>query len=239
MKYIEREDHWTYSEDIDIDTRVQILVDRTALYDISLPESGMAELLEVLMRRYAGLFSFAVPIDEEWVASRLGIGIPALRQLLYKLSLEHVIRYIPTDHTSVVFLHHDRLREGNVALSPRKYEQLREASRTRSATMVDYASEATECRSQYLLRYFGQTESAPCGTCDVCRSRAETPSRREATEAALRAYINGEKAGDYTLDDLRQTFGLPDGVGNTATVSGWTEILRRLIDEGAVPPYRQ
>ena len=239
MKYIEREDHWTYSEDVDIDTRVQILVDRTALYDIALPESGMAELLEVLMRRYAGLFSFAVPIDEEWVASRMGIGIPALRQLLYKLSLEHVIRYIPTDHTSVVFLHHDRLREGNVALSPRKYEQLREASRIRSATMVDYVSEATECRSQFLLRYFGQMESAPCGTCDICRSRAETPARREATEAALRAYINDEKAGDYTLDDLRQTFGLPDGMGNTETVSGWTEILRRLIDEGAVPPYRQ
>ena len=39
--------------------------------------------------------------------------------------------------------------------------------------------------------------------------------------------------------DLRQTFGLPDGMGNTETVSGWSEILRRLIDEGAVPPYRQ
>ena len=38
--------------------------------------------------------------------------------------------------------------------------------------MLEYASETDECRSRFLLRYFGQTESSDCGTCDVCRSKA-------------------------------------------------------------------
>ena len=120
--YIERTGHWTMSEDVDISTKVQISVSRNDLYDIELPEPKMAALLEVLMRRYTGVFSFPVPIDEDYVASLIDVQVPMLRQLLYKLSLEHVIRYIPCDHATVIFLHHDRLRQKNVNLDPEKYE---------------------------------------------------------------------------------------------------------------------
>ena len=58
IKYIEREDHWTFMEEADIPTRVQILVDRTELYDIELPDGKMYDVLETMMRRYTGLFSF-------------------------------------------------------------------------------------------------------------------------------------------------------------------------------------
>jgi hypothetical protein len=68
MVYIERTGHWTLSEDVDISTKVQVIVERNDLYDIELPDSHMAALLELLMRRYTGLFSFPVPIDEEYVA---------------------------------------------------------------------------------------------------------------------------------------------------------------------------
>ena len=67
--YLERTGHWTLSEDIDISTRVQVAVDRNDLYDVELPDPRMVSLLEQLMRRYTGLFSYPVPIDEEYVPS--------------------------------------------------------------------------------------------------------------------------------------------------------------------------
>ena len=132
VKYLEREDHLTFSEDIDIDTRVMITVDRNALYDIDLPDRRMPDLLDALMRGYPGIFSFPLPVDEASLADGCGVSVPQLRVLLYNLSLEHVIKYIPSDRSSVVYLHHDRLRPGNVALSPEKYRQLKEAYHERS-----------------------------------------------------------------------------------------------------------
>ena len=190
MVYIERTGHWTLSEDVDISTRVQIMVSRNELYDTELPDPKMVALLETLMRRYTGLFSYPVSIDEDFVAGRIGVNIPTFRQLLYKLSLEHVIKYIPSDHATVLFLHHERLRPKNVNLDPERYALLKDSCEGRMQKMIDYISEEDTCRSSYLLEYFGQSESEDCGTCDVCRASKGAVSKKEDRVAALRKMID-------------------------------------------------
>lgn len=170
IEYLARAGHLSYCEDVDIPAQVRIVVERAALYDVDFPEPSMVQLLELLMRRYSGIFSFPVAIDEEFVAKSMGIGIPALRQLLYRISLEHVIRYIPADNSTVIVLHHGRLMPGNVDLQPEKYRMLKENAESRVNAMIEYVSETAECRSRFLLRYFGQVETTDCGNCDVCRA---------------------------------------------------------------------
>lgn len=225
LKYIERTGHWTLSEDVDISTKVQIRIERDELYDLELPEFSMSRLLELLMRKYTGIFSYPVPIDEDYVSGQIGVTVPQLRQLLYRLSLEHVIRYVPCDHATVLYLHHERLRPKNVNLDPERYELLKDSAHKRMQKMLDYINEDDVCRSAYLLEYFGQTESAACGTCDVCRASA-------AMERELVSFINDEMQGTYTFDEAVRRFGSP-----TSSVSdSYITVLRRLIDEGTVPP---
>lgn len=225
--YIERTGHWTLSEDVDISTKVQVCVDRNDLYDIELPDPKMAPLLELMMRKYTGLFSYPVPVDEDYLAGSIGVPVPMFRQLLYKLSLEHVIRYIPNDHATVLFLHHERLRPKNVNLNPERYDLLKGSANTRMQKMMDYVSEEDTCRSTYLLEYFGQKESKDCGTCDVCRNGVK-PMKRDV-EQEIMSFINEECGGRYSLDDVMRRFGgeRPDDCPG---------ILRRLIDEGQIPP---
>ena len=173
IRYLERTGHLSYCEDVDIPTRVKIAVDRNALYGIELPEPEMATLLELLMRRYEGIFSYPVRIDEEKLSREMGIGIPALRQMLYRLSLEHVIRYVSADHSTLLRLHHNRLMPGNLNLQKERYDFLLKAATDRADAMALYVEQEDECRSVYLLRYFGQSDSARCGGCDVCRSRKD------------------------------------------------------------------
>lgn len=235
--YIERTGHWTMSEDVDISTKIQITVSRSELYDVEFPDMKMVQLLEVLMRRYTGVFSFPVPIDEEYVAGLLDVQVPMLRQLLYKLSLEHVIKYIPCDHATVLFLHHERLRPKNVNLDPERYDLLKSSALERMQKMIDYISEEDTCRSSFLLEYFGQTESQDCGTCDICRNARKTPVETKATEsedtaACMTEFVNNELSGRYTLSDIATRFGRP----GSASALTWKEILRRLIDLGNIPP---
>lgn len=180
LHYLEQSDHISYAEDVEISTRVHITVDRNALYDTDLPEPEMVSLLETLMRNCTGIFSYAVPINEAVISASMGIGVPQLRQLLYRLSLEHVINYIPCDVSNVIFLHHNRLMPGNVELDSRRYNMLLETARKRTEAIVDYASQTEACRSRCLLEYFGQKDSSDCGCCDVCRPGSSTRQRAEA-----------------------------------------------------------
>lgn len=235
VKYIERTDHWTLSEDVDISTKVQIMVDRNDMYDLELEDPAMTRLLELLMRKYTGVFSFSVPIDEDYVASCIDVTVPQLRQLLYRLSLEHVIRYIPNDHATVLFLHHERLRPKNVNLDPERYEFLKESSHSRMQKMIDYVSEDSVCRSSYLLEYFGQEDSAPCGTCDVCRNGGSSGGSGSADRSSLAdeiaSYINVTLSGVYTPDQISMRF----GSSVQASSDHYIEVLRDLIDRGVVP----
>ena len=230
--YLDRTGHWTFSEDVDIDTRVQVIVDRNDLYDIEFPDVRMMRLLELFMRRYTGLFSYPVPIDENYIASQLGIQIPALRQLLYQLSLLHVIRYVPCDHATVIFLHHDRLRPKNVNLDPQRYELLKKAALGRMDKMMEYVSEEDVCRSSYLLEYFGQSESDDCGTCDICRAGKPSKSATSDICREMAAYINEDMSGSYTLADIISRFAAPGRYSQEECIN----TLRRLIDQGLPAP---
>ena len=117
--------------------------------------------------------------------------------------------------------------------------------------MLEYVSETSECRSRYLLRYFGQTETTDCGTCDICRARRTSapvsdegvgesegqypPVRtlQQMTRRKLIEYIKG-KDGEYSIGEIMAEFGNP----SKNYSPDFLDILRQLIDDGDVPVYR-
>ncbi len=235
MRYLEREGHWTYSEDVETPTRVKIMVDRDNLYDVEFSDQSLLDIMEVLMRKYVGIFSFPVPIDEDFVATKCSISIVQLRQSLYRLSIEHVIKYIPCDRADVLFLKTEHLAQGNVKLSPLRYKMLQETYHKRMETMIEYVTEEDVCRSRFLLAYFGQSESADCGKCDVCRRNiSKVQVNAGVTSDALVDFINVECHGEYSLKQINERFSNP-----TASYSSdYLDILRDLIDNRVVPPYK-
>ena len=239
MRYLEREGHWTYSEDVETPTRVKIMVDRDNLYDVEFSDQSLLDIVEVLMRKYVGIFSFPVPIDEDFVATKCSISIVQLRQALYRLSIEHVIKYIPCDRADVLFLKTEHLAQGNVKLSPLRYKMLQETYHKRMETMIEYVTEEDVCRSRFLLAYFGQSESADCGKCDVCRRniskvQVNADVTEQETSDALVDFINVECHGEYSLKQINERFSNP-----MASYSpDYLDILRDLIDNRVVPPYK-
>lgn len=235
MRYLEREGHWTYSEDVETPTRVKIMVDRDNLYNVEFSDQSLLDIMEVLMRKYVGIFSFPVPIDEDFVATKCSISIVQLRQALYRLSIEHVIKYIPCDRADVLFLKTEHLAQGNVKLSPLRYKMLQETYHKRMETMIEYVTEEDVCRSRFLLAYFGQSESADCGKCDVCRRNiSKVQVNAGVTSDALVDFINVECHGEYSLKQINERFSNP-----MASYSpDYLDILRDLIDNRVVPPYK-
>ena len=226
IKYIEKAGHWILSESVDVKTRVMISADRKVLYDYKFDDPLLPRILELMMRRYTGIFSFPTSIDEDFISAKTGLTVPQLREKLYRMSQLHLIRYIPAATSDVLFIKHERLMPGNLDLKPRTYNFLKENQHRRTEAMVEFVTQTEECRSRRILRYFGQTESEDCGNCDICRARKND-------ERQIERKLMSELGEGYCIEDVKRLTGSPETLPPRVL-----KVLRRLIDSGTLPPPR-
>ena len=130
-------------------------------------------------------------------------------------------------------------------LADQQSEQQRRIESHKLDSMLAFC-EATECRRQVLLRYFGEA-SQPCGNCDVCVAPRELFDRTEDVQKLLSSiYRTGQRFGaNYIIEVLRggsderiTRFGHDQlsvfGLGAQTTGDAWRAILRQLIARGLV-----
>ena len=139
-----------------------------------------------------------------------------------------------------------RLRRAQIDESPAPLER-KEADHARLNALLGLA-EATACRRQVLLKYFGE-DSGPCGHCDLCDRPAllfdATDAVRKALSAALRT---GEWFGaGHLIDILTGTATskvrekghdqLPTfGVGRELSKTGWGAVFRQMMGRDLLRP---
>lgn len=165
-----------FQEEQEIQPRVKILVSRREISDYGLSEQQHL-LLELLMRQYSGIFT-----DLQYVY----LGDQAIRQLgdkatgekqeihdlLVSLAQRHIITYIPHDTANTLTFTQER--QTDIYLPTTIYDNHRQQYIEKLKAMVEYADNNLYCRSQLLLSYFGETDAATCGSCDVCRQKAKS-----------------------------------------------------------------
>ena len=109
-------------------------------------------------------------------------------------------------------------------------------------------AEATGCRRQLLLSYFGEA-SEPCGACDLCDSPPEVFDATDAVRKALSAILRtGESFGaGHLIDILTGTLtdkvrdrghdGLPTfAVGRDLTKPQWQAVFRQMTGRDLIRP---
>ncbi|HEY1612461.1 MAG TPA: DNA helicase RecQ [Rhizomicrobium sp.] len=122
-------------------------------------------------------------------------------------------------------------------------EDRRRREHQRLNALVGYC-EASRCRRQILLGYFGET-AEPCGNCDVCLEPASLVDGTALARLALTAVLRtGERYGAaHIIDVLRgseteRVIGaghrlLPVfGAGKTQKVDAWRALIRQLVAGG-------
>ena len=170
IKYIEMSGYWTLTEELEIPSKISMLVSREELYGIQLGSAETDAFVQVLMRMYEGLYGGYVTIDEERIAAAGRYSVLAVEKKLKWLSARGIIRYVPKVKSPVLYLATERLYPKNLRLDKSEYDQRVERYRRRLDAMTAYAQSTDRCRSQMLLEYFGQ-KSNPCGVCDWCLAR--------------------------------------------------------------------
>ena len=148
-----------FEEEHETQPRVQILVPRYQLGDYNLSYE-QAELMDKLMRSYSGIYT-----DLQYVHEA-----DQYHDLLVSLAQRGIITYIPRSIGCSLEMTNERQEE--IFLSPAIFETRQARFISKLQAMLEYADQSQFCREQVLLAYFGETDAAACGHCDVCRELA-------------------------------------------------------------------
>ena len=172
LQFLQREGYMEFTEEINNPSRVHFVVSRDDLYKFQVANESFDGFIKLLLRSYTGMFSEFVPINEEALSSKSAATRNTIYQYLVKLSSLNIIRYIPGKKSALVIFTEERLVRKALMISPDNYLHVKEKYEIRLDKMIQYADTDDQCRSVYLLNYFGE-ESDRCGICDVCRARNE------------------------------------------------------------------
>jgi ATP-dependent DNA helicase RecQ len=154
IKYIEMSGYWSLTEEIDISSRINMLVDREGLYSLQ-PGQDLDTFLNVIMRMYPGLFGGFITIDEEKIASTGHYSVLAVEAKLKRLEAKRILKYVPKVKSPILNIVNERLYEKNLLLPKDEYQSRVERNMARVEAMEAYVRTAADAPEKFLIEYFG------------------------------------------------------------------------------------
>lgn len=171
LKILQRAGYLTFSEELDIPSKVIFLVKGNDLYKFQVENEDLDPFIKILLRNYTGLFTEYAPINEADLAQKMGVTTETIYKALAKLSKLGIIHYIPRRKTPLIAYTQSREETRYIRLPKEVYEERKLRYQEQTEAVIEYGSTDYICRSRFLLNYFGQGNSDNCGICDVCLSR--------------------------------------------------------------------
>lgn len=224
LALLTRAGHLEFVEEITTQSRVIVIMNKRELYDLKL-DLVTDSVFQLILRTYTGLFADYVYISEDLIASRLRLTGAQVYDALLALQRQHAIHYVPRKTTPYILMTSSRQLPKHLTFPPAIYEQMQQRMKHRVDAMRRFVFDDNKCRVNTMLEYFGETPTAECGTCDVCRDRRKQSvvSEKQLTETIMYLLSHGTKP---TIDYIaRQASVSPDRV---------IKILRPLLDEGVI-----
>ncbi|MDX8340383.1 ATP-dependent DNA helicase RecQ [Draconibacterium sp. IB214405] len=171
LKILQRQEYLEFTEQVDSPSRVYFPISRDELYKFQVANAKLDDFIKLLLRSYTGLFSGYVAIDEELLSKRSGLNREQVYNYLKHLRQSKVLDYVPSSQTPFIYFTKERVHIDRIKISKENYDLRKKDYTEKIESVIHYATDSTTCRSQILLQYFGETDAAPCGTCDICKEK--------------------------------------------------------------------
>lgn len=228
FRILEHAGYLQYTEPEDSTSCAKVVMEKSELYRLGQLPPRCEKVLQALLRSYNGLFADLMPIEEILLAQRTELKPSEVYESLRTLQGLGVLYYIPFKHVAHIRFMQSRVDTSELILSKAVYDDRRMELVTRVGAMINYLEAQNRCRSRILLEYFGQTDSADCGQCDVCQAHGYTrnPSTGANTEHVAEIIINLLADGNqHSFTELRE-LNIP--------INTIKQVLEKLSSEGEI-----
>ena len=202
LKLLEKEDYIKLSEAIHQPSRLFIKVTHTKLYQFQIANKQYDILLKILLRSYGSLFDNFTKIQENIIAKRAQLSTQEVKDFLTNLKQMDILDYIPQNSNPKLLMLKTRVDSKYISLSKETLETRKSNEEAKAASVIQYASNQSQCRSHVLQNYFGEEDNKRCGKCDVCLERNKLNINDQEFEAIMLAIQNLISQNPMHVDDI-------------------------------------
>jgi ATP-dependent DNA helicase RecQ len=168
LKLLEQLNILSLTDAVNLPSRACITAGRDVLYQFEVENKKYEPIIKLLLRMHEGIRDNYCVINEVRLATELKLNISIVQQFLLDLKRFNIIDYSMAKDKPQIILIEPRKKIENLQIDVNNLNLLKNKHLLRSTAMIDYARNETECRANFLLNYFGESNNMPCGNCDVC-----------------------------------------------------------------------
>jgi ATP-dependent DNA helicase RecQ len=205
LRVLELEGWIAMSEAAVAPARMLITASREGIYDYQLRNRQADTVLKTLLRAYPGLQTDFVDVSESAIAKYANMSKDAVCKILQAAHRDEVLVYEPKkDKPQLTFIR-ERVGAENLTIDLDAFTTRKKRAEDRLNKAIQFAEDHV-CRSQQLLRYFGEADSPVCGICDVCTGRhkpANVATDFTTYEKKIRAVLKHES---LSVEEVLQAF---------------------------------
>ena len=179
-------------------SRIQVLTNHEDLLGLQQIGHKYYPILVHLLRKYEGLFTVMVKIDENRISKELQMPKEMVIRLLKQMHVEGLISYAEqTAKPQMTFLL-DRPEIKSFSIDHYAYEERRLRALQRLESMIEFIQEEKICRQFFITKYFGET-GKDCGKCDICLGSGSTALDDTKVKEIFVHLSKTVKNGPYSL----------------------------------------
>ncbi|WP_205195124.1 ATP-dependent DNA helicase RecQ [Chitinophaga sp. Cy-1792] len=226
IRLMEQEGILQVSESVLLPSRAEFVTNKETLYQFEDAYPALAELIQTLLRTYEGIFDNPVPIYERQISRILLIEEDEISSMLHQLHQYGILKYAPRrDEPQLCFMQ-ERVSAPNLRLNMARIEVRRKVYTDRLEAVFAYVRNSATCRTQLLVKYFGESGTPPCGVCDTCLKKKATALDAAAFKRITDTVMNLLQE-PVELDVIEQSC-------RDVSKNNLLEVLRFLENEGLI-----
>lgn len=171
LKFLEYDEYLVLSETVNMPSKVYIKCNKKVLHNFISKNKKYDDFFKILLRSYGGLFDGFSKIKEKLLANKLNKTINEIITDLEFLEKQNLIVYQKQNSNPFIYFVEQRLDLKDLRLNTKNIKHRIKTFEIKHKEMLKYAMDKTKCRSNALLKYFGEINEISCGICDVCLGR--------------------------------------------------------------------
>ncbi|SOC81269.1 ATP-dependent DNA helicase RecQ [Salinimicrobium sediminis] len=225
MQMLDRASVLTLSEQFQKKTRVQFLTSGKQITYYLEANPQFDAVVKAILRTYGGAFDSMVEINLQIISGKAGTNQPEVVKLLQQLHKEGIAEFEHDQHdTRITFL---VPREDDITINPLvPYIKLQEKSKKEKIEQVlAYVENDRVCKSEQLLRYFGERDTEPCGICSVCQPLT-TKVDREGMKKIYFAIVGLLEEREHSSREMTEKLPFPE--------AHIIKVIQILVEKGAL-----
>jgi ATP-dependent DNA helicase RecQ len=167
LKALEQDGWLDFNEKNFAPSSIVFTTAKRELYEFEKTYQVHEPLLTTLLRTYEGIFDFPCFISETLLARLMCCTEEEITSQLKMLNSFGIISYTPRNDDPQIYFHKNRVTISDLKINLTNYNKRKDLFIRRIRQIISY-TESSQCRSQFIGRYFGDNHTHPCGICDNC-----------------------------------------------------------------------